>query len=321
MLAATGRECRAVVRTWMSGGQTRRTRRMNPSPRISKSTCRVATRLNLSTISTTSGQSHFARSRLVVDGLPESRSGVVANVERVLGQRLRVTTPLTASLVCASLEASMVASAICRSRPRPGAIDPTASTPPVSNFLRQRCTVAGFVRNSRAISSLATPAAASNSADACVTVRYGSDGARSVFQGAPLRRGHPQPSSRRFRHPRRTEHATRFASALHVAPVWAWACRLPISFVSSRSRIPRPCRHVDTARESCGDDATRRGPAVMAGPRSVPVNGGLERLQRCWVVPAVAARLSGAFDRAHERGEAELVEGTDDVRVVRCAGS
>lgn len=32
----------------------------------------------------------FARSRLVVDGTPEIRSGVIANLERVLGRRLRV---------------------------------------------------------------------------------------------------------------------------------------------------------------------------------------------------------------------------------------
>jgi hypothetical protein len=32
----------------------------------------------------------FARSRLVVDGAPDIRSGVIANVERVLGQPLRI---------------------------------------------------------------------------------------------------------------------------------------------------------------------------------------------------------------------------------------
>jgi len=88
-----------------------------------------------------------------VDHAVEPSSGTVRNVSSTI--------------------ASMTDWAISGLRPRPGAIVPTASTPPASNFARQRRTVSGVVAHSRAISLFATPSAASNNPDACTTARCG----------------------------------------------------------------------------------------------------------------------------------------------------
>lgn len=77
-----------------------------------------------------------------------------------------------AGIVCnvSSTIASIVAWGISGLRPRPDAIDPTAS-----NLRRHRRTVSGVVAHSRAIASFAAPSATNNKADACITQRCGSD--------------------------------------------------------------------------------------------------------------------------------------------------
>ena len=76
--------------------------------------------------------------------------------------------------------ASITSWAISGLRPRPGAIEPTASSPPASNLARHRRTVSGVVEHSRAIASLATPSAASSNAEDCTTTRCGNTDERAI---------------------------------------------------------------------------------------------------------------------------------------------
>jgi hypothetical protein len=82
--------------------------------------------------------------------------------------------------------ASITSWAICGLRPRPAAIDPTALTPPASNFARHRRTVSGVVEHARAIASFASPSAANNNALACTTQRCGNDVERAIRSNSLL---------------------------------------------------------------------------------------------------------------------------------------
>ena len=70
-------------------------------------------------------------------------------------------------------------------RPRPLAITPTPATPSSLNRLRHRRTASESTPQRRAISSLATPSAAHNSALAWTTPRCGSDVERAIFSNEP----------------------------------------------------------------------------------------------------------------------------------------
>lgn len=65
--------------------------------------------------------------------------------------------------------ASTVPSGAHDVRPRPGAISPTPSTPSASKHLRQERIESFVVSHRRATSLLASPSAASSTAEACTT--------------------------------------------------------------------------------------------------------------------------------------------------------